>query len=161
MGVALRVITYFRRGPLWGHHRKPSKRPRSNSFDVNNKNCTSTEYDKGALAVNENTRDEDEGVTSLLAMRVMSGADGATEVPLCRAVLRGSSVESAYGCHYHAYPSESPHGAHGTSLCWSLEKSSIKLYELLCLCRLANSCRKDVVLFDGREGLLFSYRATL
>ncbi|KEG15481.1 putative zinc-binding protein (Yippee) [Trypanosoma grayi] len=96
----------------------------------------------------------------LLGLRVMDDK-GDTPAVLCRSVLSGAAVEDTYGCHYHVYPSESPRDAHGTALCWSLRRSSLNVHALMCLGRVANSCRKSMVLFDEKGGISLSYTTTL
>ncbi|EAN97123.1 putative zinc-binding protein (Yippee) [Trypanosoma cruzi] len=96
---------------------------------------------------------------SLFRLRVV-GTDGVASVPLFRSALCGPAVEDTYACHYHLYPSVSPGDAHGTALCWSLRRSSLKIHALMCLGRVANSCRKEIVLFYDDIGVLLSYTTT-
>ncbi|ESL09584.1 hypothetical protein TRSC58_02693 [Trypanosoma rangeli SC58] len=107
----------------------------------------------------EDEKVEDPDAQSLVRMQVL-GTDGAAPVALGRSVLCGPSVEDTYGCHYHVYPSASSGDAHGTALCWSLRRSSLNTHALMCLGRVANSCHKDMVLFDDDIGILLSYTAT-
>ncbi|KAH9579954.1 hypothetical protein LSM04_004770 [Trypanosoma melophagium] len=102
----------------------------------------------------------DNEAQNLLLLRTVN-TDGTLSAPFCLSVLCGVSVEDRYGCHYHAYPSESPEDFHGNALCWSLRRCSLSVHGLICLARLANSCHKNLVLFGDGVGVSLSYTATL
>ncbi|RNF06979.1 putative zinc-binding protein (Yippee) [Trypanosoma conorhini] len=158
MGGSLRVLADHvacdegREQSFWRWIRR--KRQRSPSVDEGC-NVTATRTPD-----NEAEKAEDAEAQSLLRMQVL-GTDGVRSVPLGCSVLCGPSVEDTYGCHYHVYPSTSPGAAHGTALCWSLRRSSLTTHALMCLGRVANSCRKDLVLFDEDVGILLSYTTRL
>ncbi|KAG8341460.1 hypothetical protein ERJ75_000736700 [Trypanosoma vivax] len=162
MGAALRVLCN-RSTLILNRAGNESRKRRRSVRDVQG-------ADAGALCKGNNTPPvvvraatealTDSGAQSLMRMELL-GFTAGVSAPLCRTVLHGTAVEDTYGCHYHAYSSESPNEAHGTSLCWNLQRSPIGTHELLCLGRLANNCRKNVVLFDNGGGIMLSYRASL
>nr|CCC91170.1 conserved hypothetical protein [Trypanosoma congolense IL3000] len=160
MGVVLGLLNSLRSGYARAPSRTREKRLRSPTaahdrgggfFEVEGDNTVEV---RGPVPAGSGE------LQSLLTMQIVDG-NGALGTPLCHSALCGPSVEGTYGCHYHLYPTPFPQDTHGTYLCWSLRKSPIKCHELVCLCRLANSCRKDMVLVDGDVGLALFFRATL
>ncbi|CCW68189.1 unnamed protein product [Phytomonas sp. Hart1] len=96
----------------------------------------------------------------LLGLRYRDGA--ASGRALCRSVLGGSLVEGTYGCHFHLYVTPHPDDSHGIALCWSLARSDLRAAALVMLGRVANSCRKTIVVVDGEEmGIVLRYTTTL
>lgn len=83
-----------------------------------------------------------------------------------RARLTGVAVSSCYGCHAHFYPTSDPDDSHGVCLGWDLQEEgdSISAFSLLALCRVANSCHKNVILYSGTDdthGLLMQYTSII
>lgn len=83
--------------------------------------------------------------------------------PLCRCAVSGPYVEEVYGCHAHLYPTESPADSHGNAFAWSVTRTPLSTLSLLSLCRLGNSCRKNVAVVSEEHStcLVLSYEAEL
>lgn len=88
------------------------------------------------------------------------------------AVAFGRRVTSSYGCVFHTYPSPSVDSAHGSHLVWPLSMhmlAPLSVMGAVRLCRVANSCRKRVLLIcetDGDDeielfGVELAYAATI
>eukprot|EP00796_Vickermania_ingenoplastis_P005431 gene5431-3916_t len=97
----------------------------------------------------------------LQAMRWLSGPHQGEAV--CACALEGDGVEETYGCHAHLYPTASPGEAHGTMLVWSISRAPLSVFSLLTLCRVGNTCHKDVAVIDEStaRGVVLSYRPEL
>ncbi|CCW61507.1 unnamed protein product [Phytomonas sp. EM1] len=92
----------------------------------------------------------------LLRLRCRGRVDAGRT--LCHCVVGGPSVELTYGCHFHLYETPDAGDSHGTALCWSLKRSVLSAAALVVLGRVANSCRKKMVVVDGKGmGIVLKY----
>lgn len=82
---------------------------------------------------------------------------------VCRFVRDDAATQRSYGCHAHVYETVSPDSSHGTALVWRLDPTSpLSSLSLLSLCRVANTCRKSVLLATpNEEALLLTYTDTI